>query len=210
MNNRDDELVRRLRAADPMRSRGQRDPATTSPRWLDDLVEATMSTPTETQTTLAEGPARRPRWPVAVAAAAVLAAVVGGSLTWGGGTDSPPEATKPALVLTQAGEDGVIASCLPFSADILAGMPTAFDARAVEVGEGEAVLEVGRWYAGGPGERVLVRTPDASSAALTGSVEFVQGERYLVTATDGTVNSCGFTMPWTEKDAAVFEQAFGD
>ena len=209
MTDRDDELARRVRAADPLRTRGQQDPATTSPAWLDDLVEATMSAPTETETTpgAAPEPSRRPRWLAPVAAAAVLAAAVAGSITLLGGGDPVPQAKPPSRVLTLPGGD-VMSSCLPFSAEVLASMPTAFAATAVRVDDGSALLEVDHWYRGGEDELVEIRTPDPSSAALTGSVEFVEGERYLVTATDGTVNSCGFTMAWTEKDAAVFEQAF--
>lgn len=215
MNDRDvsreDELARRLRAADPLRTRGQQDLATTSPAWLDALVEATMSAPTETETapTSRPDPSRR-RWLMPVAAAAVLAAVVTGSLTLLGGGDEPATQAKPASrVLTlPADEGGVMASCLPFSAETLSGMEVAFAATVLRVDEGSALLEVDRWYRGGEDELIEVRTPDPSTAALLGSVELTKGDRFLVTATDGTVNSCGFTMPWTEKDAAVFEQAF--
>ena len=41
-------------------------------------------------------------------------------------------------------------------------------------------------------------------------VEFVEGGRYLVTASEtGTVSTCGYTGEWSASMAADFEQAFG-
>ncbi len=37
---------------------------------------------------------------------------------------------------------------------------------------------------------------------------FRVGERYLVTATDGTVNGCGFSGPATPELERAFEEAF--
>jgi hypothetical protein len=34
------------------------------------------------------------------------------------------------------------------------------------------------------------------------------GARYLVTATDGTVNGCGFSGPWTQEMADTYAAAF--
>jgi hypothetical protein len=39
-------------------------------------------------------------------------------------------------------------------------------------------------------------------------VDFQQGERYLVTATGGNVNSCGCTTAATPDMEAAFERAF--
>jgi len=89
-----------------------------------------------------------------------------------------------------------------------ADMPVAFAGTATSVTDQEVLLEVDRWYRGGTADTVVLTRPPAATAALLGSVEFSQGKRYLVTATGGVVNSCGFTMPWTAENAAVFDQAF--
>ena len=44
--------------------------------------------------------------------------------------------------------------------------------------------------------------------ALDG-VELVAGEEYLLTATDGVVNGCGFSGPSTPELEAAFDEAFG-
>ena len=212
------ELERRLRAADPA------GPA--EPGWatrLQDLVEATVSTtadditqtPGEAGAGTAGPPRRRPRWLVAAAAgtaAAVLAAIgVAGVALRGEGDPAPPPAVaKPAVLdLALPGEDGVMASCLAFSEEALAPMPVAFAGTVVSIADGVVRLEVDRWYRGGTADAVTLTAPDGESTALLGSVRFVEGVRYLVTATDGVVNSCGFTMEWSGANAQVFERAFG-
>jgi hypothetical protein len=39
--------------------------------------------------------------------------------------------------------------------------------------------------------------------------EFVRGERYLITATEGTVNFCRYSGPWSQNLADAFQEAFG-
>ena len=198
------DAVDRLRAADPAR------PA--DPDWparLKHLVEAAMST-TDQETPVTPRPTARRRWAVpATAAAGVAALAVGGAALVGGlpgGDADPSRGTSVELALP--GEDGAMASCVPFSAEFLADMPVAFAGTATSVTDQEVLLEVDRWYRGGTADTVVLTRPPADTAALLGSVEFTEGKRYLVTATDGVVNSCGFTMPWTAENAAVFDQAF--
>ena len=212
------ELDRRLRAADPTTPAGD--------GWVADLVEATVSS-TDTRTVSgddAEETSIRHRWlvPATVAAAAVALAVGGYALAGRGGNDGvvsaggvstagpsnpAPVGKKTVLELSLPPAD-TMASCLPFSADFLAPMSLAFSGTVIGVLDGLVQLEVDRWYRGGTAGVVQLDAPDPSSAALLGSVTFTEGSRYLVTATDGVVNSCGFTMPWTEQEAAVFDAAF--
>lgn len=213
MKDRTDEtdLDRRLRAADPV---GPADDG-----WagrLRDLVEATVSTTADDATQEADpaqaGAAQRRRWllPAAAAAAAAVIAVGGFALAGGDDPAQPPVAAKKSVIdLALPGQDGAMASCIRFSAEMLAPMPLAFAGTAVSVQDGLVRLEVDRWYRGGTADVVQLTAPDEASAALLDSVTFVAGERYLVTATDGVVNSCGFTMEWTQENAAVFERAFG-
>ena len=44
--------------------------------------------------------------------------------------------------------------------------------------------------------------------ALIGGVTFEPGQQYLITATDGVVNYCGFSGPATPELQALFDQAF--
>lgn len=155
-------------------------------------------------------PNARRRWALPAAAAATVAALaVAGTALVGGlpGGDAEPS-RRPSLELALPGEDGAMASCVPFSAEFLADMPVAFSGTVASVTDEEVLLEVDRWYRGGSADTVVLTRPPADTAALLGSVEFTEGKRYLVTATDGVVNSCGFTMPWTAGNAAVFDQAF--
>ncbi len=146
------------------------------------------------------------RWIVAVAAlATVAAAVITGVIL-----SRPDRGTPlaPSMTLALPGGDAAMMSCLPFSVDILAPMEVAFDGTAVEVTGDTVVLEVSTWYRGGDGPRVTLTPAPGEQVALIGSVVFEPGQRYLVTATGGTVNSCGFSQEWSAEGEAAFKQAF--
>ena len=68
-------------------------------------------------------------------------------------------------------------------------------------------LEVDRWFRGGDADLVTIGIQDANSVALDG-VDFVEGERYLVTATHGIVNGCGYSGPATPEFEQAFDEAF--
>jgi hypothetical protein len=99
-------------------------------------------------------------------------------------------------------------TCIRFSAEALMPMEMAFDGTAVQVASGRVVIRVGHWYRGGDAPRVELTTPVGDSVTLEGSLKFQQGRRYLVTASDGVVNSCGFTLEWAPEAAATFQWAF--
>ena len=46
--------------------------------------------------------------------------------------------------------------------------------------------------------------------ALIAGFDFVEGERYLITAAEGSVNFCGYSGPADPTLTAAFEDAFGD
>lgn len=193
-------LLRRMRAADPA-TKGT--PPASS--WIPDLVEATMSTDLE--------PTTRPRrWAPAVAAAAIVAVVAGGAYAvLDDGDSSPrttPDPTATTLALPGGGDGASMSSCMQFDVQVLRGMPVAFSGTATEVGEESVTLEVDRWYKGGDADVVRLANYDADNVSLDGFA-FEQGGRYLITATDGTVNFCGFSGPWREELASAFDQAFG-
>ncbi|MCB9490839.1 MAG: hypothetical protein H6674_02080 [Dehalococcoidia bacterium] len=117
-----------------------------------------------------------------------------------------PEEQAP-MELTAGGGD-TMASCLAFDPNVLADMPVAFEGTAKNV-EGERVtLEVDRWFTGGDADEVVLVAP-AGLEALIGGINFEEGEQYLISATDGQVNYCGYSGPATADLEAGFEQAFG-
>lgn len=198
-----DDLERRLRAADPARSASVYQPADS---LIQELSEAAMNT-TPTQ----QDP-RRPRWVPAVAAAAAVAVLGVGAYAVATSDDSaaPPTAGGSPMELSLPAA-GVMASCVGYSVDILADMPTAFSGTAVDVDEDSVLLEVDTWYRGGDADTVELATADGEPISLSEVVEFAEGERYLVTASQtGTVNSCGFTSEWSPDMASDFDRAFAN
>lgn len=196
-----DDLERRLRAADPARSPRIYRPADSS---VQELMEATMSM------TTAQPDPRRPRWVPAVAAAAAVAILGVGSyaVVTSDDEDPSPTASSSAMELSLPGA-GMMASCVGYSVDVLSDMPTAFSGTAVEVDDDSVLLEVDKWYQGGTADTVELATTNGELVSLSEVVEFAEGERYLVTASEtGTVNSCGFTDQWSPQKAADFDQAF--
>lgn len=189
-------LLRRMQTADPARTFHLAD------SWTPDLVEAAMNTnPVE--------PKSSPRrWAPAMAAAAALAVVGGGAYAFLGGSDpaDTPDSTVTTLALP-AGSGTSINSCVPFDVQYLRDMPVAFSGSATEVGDDSVTLEVDRWYKGGDANVVRLANYDLSTVSLDGFT-FEQGDRYLITATEGTVNFCGFSGPWNQELADAFDEAF--
>ncbi|MDX1449245.1 MAG: hypothetical protein R3246_09300 [Acidimicrobiia bacterium] len=140
---------------------------------------------------------------VAAVAAAVAVAVLGFGLAGGLGSGDDPA----PLVLTANGGD-VLASCLPFDVEILKGMSPAFGGVVVELTDSVVTIEVDRWFTGGDAEVVQIEyTPGME--ALIGTPNLEVGQRYLITASDGVINGCGYSGLATPEYEAAFEQAFG-
>lgn len=227
----DDELLARLRAADPA---GSTDPADS---WIDDLTEATMrdpsassttdpstgsatdsatsttqpapQTPRITGTTGTTGPRRRATWAIG-AAAATLVAAAGVGIFAGRGDAPAPTTAKPAKAMTLTLPAGDASGmCLRFSVDALRPMDVAVSGTATEVGSNTVTLTPDRWYKGSDGSTSITLTTLGNSVILEGGIVFEQGKRYLVTATQGTVNACGFSGEWTPQMAAAYAEAFG-
>lgn len=188
----DDDLRARIAGIDPS--------AGTDPVPVDSdrgraLLEEIMQTTERPSTT------RRTAW-IGAVAAAVLATAVG--LTSLGGTTDP---SGPPLVLTADGSQAAMMSCLPFDVAILAQMGPAFGGTVVELTDSVATLEVDRWFTGGDAEIVEISyTPGYE--ALIGTPSFEVGQRYLITAAEGTVNGCGYSGLATPEYEAAFEEAF--
>jgi hypothetical protein len=202
MRESDDDLRARLRRLDPAGDLPV-DPVS-SPRAASSMERAVQ--------TLEPPPVRRPSARTRLlAGAAVLgaaAAVTAGVLLTGGGEDPAPADAPTTLALDLPASDAT-ASCLAFDVATLAGMSPAFAGTVVEVDEDSVLLDVDRWYAGGDADRVQLAARGGEAVALGYGVDFRQGERYLVTAAQGTVNGCGYSGPATPEFELAFEQAFG-
>lgn len=196
-----DELRSQLRKLDPMPPEVPTEPVTSeSSRHR---LEAIMSTPTIEQQQAPERRSRTP-WYAAVAAVAVIAVAIGGTLLATKSSDDV--AAGPPLELT-AGPGDAMASCMVVSAEFLADMQVAFEGTVTAI-EGEVVtLDVDRWFTQGDAATVVVTAPDGL-VALIGGIDFQDGQQYLVTATDGVVNYCGYSGPSTPELTAIFETAF--
>lgn len=198
-----DELRQRLREADPAAT------VTPDPSRVRTLAEATMRTTLDDTGTTTTSRERRTGTGLRVLAAAAAAAALGtGALLVLGPDDGEPAAAPETLELALPPGD-VMSSCIQYSVDVLADMPVAFSATADAVGDGTVRLEVDRWYRGGSADVVELENPTGPMTSIDG-VEFTEGTRYLVTASEeGTVNGCGYTAEWSETMARDFGVAFG-
>lgn len=201
------ELQARMRAAD--RARG---PAPAD-SWIDDLVEATMATETST-----EEPRGRRTWVMVAAAAAVLAVLGGGAIAMTAGDDDPdgsggsgndPVAQPHKEIALSLPAPNAMQMCVEFSPEVLKPLEVAFSGEAYEV-DGETVrLTPDHWYRGGDGATDVTLTAGSPEVLLEGGIVFEEGERYLVSAVDGEVATCGLSGPYTEEMAAAYDEAFG-
>ena len=204
---RNDDLRARLAGIDPLSRVGAVDPLPTpTTAEIAEIVEHIMQTVDHT-------PVRRPptSWRRAglLAAAAVAAAAAvgaGGFLApWGGEPTAQPSST---LALSSAPSD-VMASCLAFDVAMLSRAPVAFAGTAIAVDPDAVTLRVDRWYTEGSAERVTVTVPAGQRSVALDGVEFIDGQQYLVTATDGAVNGCGLSGPRSPELERAFAEAFG-
>ena len=198
------ELQARLRAADPARGTEPAD------SWIDDLVGATMATETSN-----EQPSGRRPWLLVAAAAAAVAAIGGGAFALTNGDDddggAKDQAAEPRkeLALTLAPYDSM-QMCIEFSPDVLEPMEVAFSGEVDEV-QGETVrITPDHWYRGGDEATDVVLTAGSPDVRLEGGIAFEEGQRYLVSAVDGQVATCGLSGPYSDEMAAAYAEAFGD
>jgi hypothetical protein len=198
-----DELRDQIRRIDPMHS-GVLTEAVTAPSSRE-LLEHIMSTPS-IEEPRASARRRRVWYPVATGALAGLIAV--GSFVLIGRDHAQPGPVALAPLELGLGDGPGSASCPMVSADILRGMPVAFEGVVATV-EGESVtLDVSHWYAGGEATQVILHAP-GGMVALTGGIDFQAGGRYLIAATDGVVDYCGNSGAYSAELAAIYAEAFG-
>lgn len=196
-----DQLEQRLRAADPMPPSVPVDSAR-SPRART-LVERTM---TDALIPVDEPRADRShRWLLAAAAAAVVGLVGVGVAVAGGGDDEPT-----SVALTAPGGDAAMGMCIQVTPESLRdASELAFSGTVTALDGTTATIEVDHWYAGGDADQVVVTGPTADNTALLGGVPLEDGSRYLISAGDGEVRSCGLSGPVSPELEALYDAAFG-
>jgi len=202
-----DDLYDRLRAADPMPGSSTVEPAD-SPRTRA-LMEAAMSTDTTTEATHPTPSRQRSRLAPALIAAAAAGVILAGSLLVPDMLRDEPAPPTASLELVMPGEESILQSCAALSADVLRRMPIAFAGTATVVTDETVTMTVDTWYKGGTAASVKLTTPPEASVALLGyGIDFAVGDRYLISATDGVVNTCGFSGEVNPPLEAAFEDAY--
>lgn len=192
----DEQLRVRLAGLDPLRHAGD-----LPPTRAHEILEQTMTT--IEQTDRPAGRSTRWRWGL-VAAAAVAVVAVGAVVS------TSTDDTAAPLTLTAPGGT-TLQSCLPFSVPVLADMPIAFAGTVSAIDSGAATVTVDHWYAGGDADQVVVEPDRGVTSVSLDGVDFVVGERYLLTASAARLlNGCGYSGPATADFEAFWTQAFGD
>lgn len=184
------------------------------------LLESVMNSPVTSGPTATPTPSderarpghRRRQWLLAAAAAVVLAAGTGIGIAAVIGADDgsnvgggPAPARAVTLALPQS--DPLTSICTPFDPAGLAAQQVAFAGTVTAVAPRAVSLKVDRWYRGGTAATVDITVPEGFTAALDG-VDFAVGKKYLVSATDGVVGSCGNSGEATPELTAIFDKAF--
>lgn len=202
----DDELRQRMRAADPASALPSGDPS-----GVARLVEDVMSTELTTENR-ETGTRERSRLTWLVAAAAVLVIVGAGVVGVRALTDDPapaPVATDEESLELTVPDGGGAGKCMVPTAETLAQADVAFDGVVTSIEGDDVVLEPTTWYAGGPATAVVLDAPSEQMQQVASAVSFEAGGRYLVSAVGDDVTLCGFSAPYSNELAAVYQQAFG-
>jgi hypothetical protein len=131
----------------------------------------------------------------------------GGPATAG---DAPEEVVDPMVA-----EEGLGSCAERFSVRTLSERRFAFDGTVTEIREVaadapyEVEFAVARWYVGGDGPSAVVRTYNVTGGSLAEDLALAAGGRILASGDDDFLWGCGFSMPFSEENASLFEQAFG-
>lgn len=204
-----DDLELRLRAADPSPAERAVDDAR-SPRARA-LMEHVMNSPEAPKTISLDArsplPRRRRGLIIGAAAAVVIAMALGAALV-----SSGDDGRSSVTIAAPAPAGGpVMSSCIALSPDVLSAVDLAFDGTVTKVDGDQVILAVSRWFKGGTSDDVVVTQQAAGDAPSTIEMDGVvlnEGGHYLVSATGGVVNGCGFSGNHTEELLDLYEQAF--
>jgi hypothetical protein len=206
MTDEHNEAELRLRAADPA---GPSRPLPTSRIPRAELLETIMTTTTESPAPPA-APSRT-KWLLAAAAVVVAAASATtiALATSSGGGSHHQVASVLHLKMPGAARPGPGATCIQLTVDLLRDKQLAFSGTAVDVTDTSVTLNVDHWYKGGNADQVELANLGGAGPTTEGAITFTAGQRYLVSASDGTVGICGYSGEYTPALAQLYDQAFG-
>jgi hypothetical protein len=160
----------------------------------------------DSQTTTPPPPLwRRPLVLAAVGAAAAAAVVI--SIVAVNSDDDPAPLAVTTTTYDLGGDGAIMQSCLPLADIQPSPGAAALAGTVVSIDDVHVVLDVDHWYAGGDADRVILNASD-QNVALDG-VEFVVGDRYLVSAADEVVMVCGVSGPATPELEQLYDQWYG-
>ena len=126
------------------------------------------------------------------------------------GTQSPP----PVAVVPSPSEDpgnaagGGAASCLVYDPANLPTYEVVFDGTVTAVDGDQVTFDVETDFQGA-GDSITLTAPVVDPALVGPLPDFQVGSRYLVTAIDGTIQACGYTVDYDADTAASWAAAFG-
>ena len=210
MSDEHDELRARMRAADPASSLPRSDPDRVA-RLLEDIMSDTQTAEPRTDGT----PKRSPLIWLAAAAVVVILAGAGAFAVMNRGQDSrtptaSPQDSTTTTELRAPAPGATTGRCLPPSAEALSGANIAFDGTVEKIDNDLVTLRTTHWYAGSPTDLVTVKGPSQELQQLLVAVDFQDGGRYLVAASNGgRVMVCGFSDEFSPKLQQLYAQAFG-
>jgi hypothetical protein len=200
----DQELLARLRAADPASSLPAVGPDGVA-RLLEAAVSETATRPHESRETGTHG--RSPlTW--LVAAAAVLTIAGAGILGLAHRDHDPTPVARPSVTQLQA-TTTVAGLCVLPNPHVLRLQSVAFRGTLVTLTSRQATFRASHWYAGGPTGLVTVRFVPGGVPEALHPGDLTVGRDYLVAAGDGHVRGCGLTGPPTGDLVKLYQRAFG-
>ncbi|MBZ5738637.1 hypothetical protein [Nocardioides mangrovi] len=203
----DDELRDRLRAADPARDLPVEEPARVE-ALLQDVMATELTSENRATGTRGRGTLT---WLVAAAALVVIAGIGVFALVGHGDDPAAPPTAADAQTVTDLAVPSASAAdgrCMVPDAEVLRGLPVAFDGTVTAVTDQMVTLDVTHWYAGTETDLARVVAPAEELSQLLVSVDFRAGQRYLVAAQGGKVAVCGLSGPYSPQLAVLYDEAF--
>jgi hypothetical protein len=194
----DDDLLSRLRAADPASTLPPVDAGRVA-----QLLEAAMSD-TATHETRENGTRDRSPLTWVVAAAAVLLIASAGVFGLVNRDHDPTPAAQDTV--TALGYAPVQGRCMVPNVGVLRAQTIAFRGTLTTLAGSSATFRVDHWFKGGPTDLAKVSAPVLGD--LVDAAQLAVGRQYLVSAQGGQVTACGFSGPADGRLAALYEQAY--
>ncbi len=148
---------------------------------------------------------------VAVLALAVTVGLSGGLGSAPGGVAVVPTGeptAQPTDTGGGIGNGGGMASCLAYDPTIVPTFDLAFDGTVTVVNGDQVTFAVNSDFKGGAGDTITLTSAQGDPALAGPGIDFEVGGRYLVSGAGTDVNICGFTMPYSDADAAAWAAAF--